>query len=90
MKPNDDEVAMVRPAMASFGIWDAFQQNKIGLFAKQLFAARDVCFRWSDPLPLLATLLSTAELLGKSVQHGVSLQAASTLDIEWNGGALQK
>jgi hypothetical protein len=44
-----------------------------------------VVFNGRDPLPSLLQLLSLMPYAGWSLRHHISLIAASTYDIEWNG-----
>lgn len=47
---------------------------------------RDVIGAPGDRLPLLGALADTAGFALRAWQHGIGLTAATTLDIEWNGG----
>jgi len=53
----------------------------------KLLTARDAVFRWRDPLPYAGQLGLLSELARTGRKRGVSLLAASTLDMEWNGEA---
>lgn len=50
--------------------------------------ARDVLLSWRDPLPACYALLGAAAFAWKGFRHRVSAEAATTLDIEWNGGLI--
>jgi hypothetical protein len=54
-------------------------------WAAAFAASRDVVFNGRDPLPAALQLLSLIPFAAWSLRHHISLLAASTYDIEWNG-----
>lgn len=47
---------------------------------------RDVVGGPGDRLPLLGAVVDTAAFAWRAWRHGIALTAATTMDIEWNGG----
>ena len=86
----DDSVStqMIGAAMLSFGLRDAIKTRSLGRYIRELFRGKDVLFRWSDPLPSLSLPLTFGELCWIARRERMSLQQASTFDIEWNGEPL--
>ncbi|QMV39803.1 ATP-grasp domain-containing protein [Cohnella cholangitidis] len=77
--------AMLSAAMLSFGLIQAARQRMLRDWLRAYRNSRDVVFRWDDPKPFAEQfrLLAWTKRIAKS--RGISLQEASTLDIEWNG-----
>jgi hypothetical protein len=83
-------VSDVAPCAAKLGVLcmqlrGALAKGGLRSMLRDLGRARDSCFRWRDPLPSLALVLSTFEILLRSRAWGVPTAQAFTFDLEWNG-----
>ena len=76
-------VAPARAQLAALTLTQA--RAPWGRFLREWKAAPDVISRPGDRAPGWGQLLSLAELAGRSLRQGISLNRASTWDIEWNG-----
>ena len=76
---------MIAGAMPLWGVADALRSGHPWRFVHDFFSARDVLFRWSDPLPGLALPLTLAELGLIAVREGRTLQQAVNTGyrVEW-------
>ena len=88
LEPDDQTCKQVAVAMMSFGLKDAVKKNQLGLYLRKLIASPDIVFRWSDPVPFLALPLTLGELYWIAVRNRMSLQQATTADIQWDGEAI--
>lgn len=88
VEPSGTSSQMIAAAMLSFGLKDASSKRQLMRYLRKLFTSRDVLFRWSDPLPTLCLPLTFGELCWVAFRERMSLQQASTQDIEWNGEPL--
>lgn len=59
-------------------------------FWRDYGTARDVIVAKGDPWPLIAQVLSLAEIIARAASRRCGLLAASTADIEWNGQSLSE
>ena len=77
--------AMLTAAMLSFGLAQAARDGLLGEWLRAVRTGRDVVFRKDDPRPFAEQfrLLAWTRRIARS--RGITLQEASTLDIEWNG-----
>jgi hypothetical protein len=75
----------VGPALWSFGLKDAVQGRRFSAWRAQRRKSQDVISVPGDGAPLLGALWDTVLLGVSAVRRGVSLTAAATADIEWNG-----
>jgi hypothetical protein len=57
-------------------------------FCRDFARARDVLLSWRDPMPAYYALVGASAFAWKGLRHRVSAEAATTLDIEWNGGLI--
>lgn len=73
---------MVGLAMFAFGLKN---RKSLIMMIRDLRGAKDVIWKASDKLPLVGQLLSMIELMWIAHRRRVSLLAATTMDIEWNG-----
>ncbi len=71
---------MLSPALGLVRPWPPLKT-----FIKDLWGARDAVFCWRDPLPLLGMAAHVVETSFLSLIRGVSLKAAMTRDLEWDG-----
>jgi len=76
---------MVGAAMLTYGLSSAFGCDSLGPWRKDFAKGKDVLGVKGDRLPAFAQALSVAEFGLKSLRHRVSMTAATTRDIEWNG-----
>jgi ATP-grasp domain len=85
VRPREDRVAMLGAAMVFIGGWQALRRWKIGRWMADGWRARDVLWSWRDPAPAFFVFAGLAATLVKAARVGISPQAASTRDIEWDG-----
>lgn len=78
------------PAMLVFGLPQALFGGQWTAWREQWRAGRDVIARPSDRQPLAGALVDAARFMLSGVWHGVSTNAATTRDIEWNGEELER
>jgi hypothetical protein len=87
VKPDVARLQTVRLAMWIYGLPAALRSGGIGRF-RQTMRGADELLDWSgDPAPRKAQWRALAEIAGTALRQRISLQAASTRDIEWNGPA---
>ena len=75
----------VRLAMWLYGPSNLLSARGAGRFCLVMRQVQDVLKRPEDPVGLWPQTRSVAEFAGIALRRRVSLQAASTFDIEWNG-----
>lgn len=82
--------ASLQPRMIALAMWllAAPQRALQAGFWRDYRAARDVIVQGGDRGPLLAQVLSLAEIIARAATRRCGLLAASTADIEWNGQPL--
>ena len=79
---------MIGFAMPFWGLAQAIRNRRLSRYFNDIWCARDVLFRWNDPLPAWGIFLPLSELLWISWRRQKTLQQASTFDLEWNGQPL--
>jgi hypothetical protein len=83
---------MVAPAMMLFGGMSVLRSRHLAYDWQRLWRdfrrSRDVLWSAADPWPALYSLLGAAAFSWRGLRHGVSATAATTLDIEWDGGVI--
>lgn len=79
------QARMVGFAMPTWGLADAWRKRKLRQFFIDIFRARDVLWRWTDPLPSFMVLPAMAEFAVVAWKRKLSLHDATTWDFEWNG-----
>lgn len=77
----------VRLAMWIFGLPAALRSDGLGRFRQTMREADELLDWTGDPAPKKAQWRALAEIAGTALRQRISLQAASTRDIEWNGPA---
>jgi hypothetical protein len=77
----------VRLAMWIFGLPAALRSDGLGRFGQTMREADELLDWTGDPAPKKAQWRALAEIAGTALRQRISLQAASTRDIEWNGPA---
>ena len=87
VKPDVTAPQTVRLAMWIYGLPAALRSGELGRF-RQAMREADELLDWpGDPAPKRAQWRALAEIAGTALRQRISLQAASTRDIEWNGPA---
>jgi hypothetical protein len=76
---------MVGFAMPTWGLADAWRKGKVRRFLMDIFKARDVVWKWTDPLPSVIVFPAMAEFGMAAWKRKISLHDATTWDMEWNG-----
>jgi predicted ATP-grasp superfamily ATP-dependent carboligase len=77
--------AMLAAGMLLYALPAARSWAGLRRWAAAFARSRDVVFNWRDPLPGLLQGLSLIPFAAWGLRHHLSLVAASTYDIEWNG-----
>ena len=75
----------VRLAMWIYGLKDALRGHALARFRADLRAADEIMDWPGDHLSATRQVLSLVEIAGLALRERISLQQASTRDIEWNG-----
>lgn len=75
----------VRLAMCIYGLRAALRSGALAHFRKAMREGQELLDWSGDPAPVKAQWPALAEIAGVAWRQGISLQAASTRDIEWNG-----
>ncbi|TIV95017.1 MAG: hypothetical protein E5V85_22080, partial [Mesorhizobium sp.] len=68
-----------------YGLPAALRSGGLGGFRKAMRDGQELLDWPGDPAPVKAQWPALAEIAGVAWRQGISLQAASTRDIEWNG-----
>ena len=76
---------MLSTGMLVYGLGTSLKKRRLWKWLQTLLASRDVIFDVLDPLPFLLQWRSIFTYLKLGRRHRLSLLAASTFDIEWNG-----
>ncbi|MDP3072747.1 MAG: hypothetical protein Q8N18_20800 [Opitutaceae bacterium] len=85
VRPSCDRPSMLGAAMATIGAWQAIRSREFGRWVKDGRRAREVLWTWRDPAPAFFVFAGLAATLALAARRGVTPQAASTRDIEWDG-----
>ncbi|MBV7256127.1 ATP-grasp domain-containing protein [Pacificimonas sp. WHA3] len=72
-------------AMVLFGLPQAFANGRLCEWRETWQKGRDVLSRSSDRKPILGALIDAGLFALTGFKHGMSTNAATTYDIEWNG-----
>jgi len=88
--PQDTSLAPchLAPAMAVFGLPLALRSGRVAEWLHTMRHSRDAISRPGDRLPLAGALADAAGFALAGLRHGISVTAATTRDIEWNGEEL--
>lgn len=78
----------VGPALWTYGLPAALMQRQIGKWLQTRRQSADVISAPRDAAPVVGALIDASRLSLVAAGRGLSLTAASTADIEWNGEAL--
>ncbi|WP_031202872.1 hypothetical protein [Mesorhizobium sp. LSJC269B00] len=85
VKPDVTAPQTVRLAMWIYGMPAALRSGGLGSFRQAMHDADELLDWPGDPAPKRAQWRTLAEIAGTAISQRISLQAASTRDIEWNG-----
>ncbi len=77
--------AMLSAAMLSYGLVQAIRERAPREWLRAWRGSRDVVFRLKDPKPFVEQFRLLAWTRKTAARRGITLQEASTSDIEWNG-----
>lgn len=83
--PVVEQPSMVGLAMAALAIPKAISTRKIKKFWQDFKNARDVIYQKNDKKFFFYAWLSIYELIAISIKERISIRAASTRDVEWDG-----
>jgi hypothetical protein len=83
--PDVTRIQAVRLAMWIYGLPAALRSRGIRRFRKVLGATGEVLGTADDPAPGRAQIPAFLEIAAIALRHRISLQSATTRDIEWNG-----
>jgi hypothetical protein len=81
---------MIAMAMIVYSLASAISSNKLGDWFKKFNTSKDVIFRLSDPVPFFHLWIVLLQFWQMSRNNAISLQQASTRDIEWDGEEIGK
>ncbi|MBA1142207.1 ATP-grasp domain-containing protein [Mesorhizobium neociceri] len=85
VKADVAKLQTVRLAMWIYGLPAALRSGGLGRFHQTMREADELLDWPDDPAPKKAQWRALAEIAGTARRQRISLQAASTRDIEWNG-----
>ncbi len=85
LRPANDRPGMLGTAMLTIGVVDALRHGKFRALAADWHAARDVLWSRSDPWPAFYVFAGLGATLATAALRGITPQAASTRDLEWDG-----
>ncbi|CAI6082753.1 ATP-grasp domain-containing protein [Cohnella sp. JJ-181] len=77
--------AMLSAAMLTYGLAQAARERRLSEWLRAFAGSRDAVYRRGDAGPAAEQLRLYAWLRRTAAKRGVTLQEASTIDIEWNG-----
>ncbi|MEE4014145.1 hypothetical protein V1T76_18920 [Roseibium sp. FZY0029] len=83
--PDVSRIQAVRLAMWVYGLPAALRSGDVGRFRKVLGAAEEILGTGDDPAPGRAQIPAFLEIAAIALRNRISLQSATTRDIEWNG-----
>ncbi len=89
LKPEASTQAMIAPAMLVYGLPAIHSWKRLKEWLRVWLQAKDVIFDLHDRKPFLCQLFILWYNWQGSHASGLSLQAFSTRDIEWNGQVLE-
>jgi hypothetical protein len=85
VRPDVSAPQTVRLAMWIYGLPTALRSGEFGEFRKAMLEGEELLDWPGDSGPVKAQWRAFAEIAGVALRQRISLQAASTRDIEWNG-----
>jgi len=90
IQPKSAKSSMIAMAMIVYSLFAAISSHKLGDWFKKFITSKDVIWQLSDPLPFFHLWIVMLQFWQMSRNHGMSLQQASTRDIEWDGEEIGK
>ncbi|NHN28646.1 ATP-grasp domain-containing protein [Paenibacillus agricola] len=85
IQPHSGKASMLSLAMLGFGLKEATSWRGFSRFWQHFVKARDVIWKYNDPLPFFEQIPQLLDTWRVSKAQRISLTAAMTYDIEWNG-----
>ena len=85
IRPEVTVPQTVRLAMWIYGLPATLRSGRLGGFRKAMHESQELLDWPGDSAPVSAQWPALAEIAGVALRERISLQAASTRDIEWNG-----
>ncbi|TIW34763.1 MAG: hypothetical protein E5V62_14515 [Mesorhizobium sp.] len=85
VRPDVTAPQTARLAMWIYGLPAALRCGGLGRFRKAMREVEELLDWPDDPAPVKAQWAALGEIAGVALRERISLQAASTRDIEWNG-----
>jgi predicted ATP-grasp superfamily ATP-dependent carboligase len=85
LTPSKKDSVMLSTGMLIFGLGIAKTKRQLGKWLSTFLSSRDAIFTAFDPLPFLLQWRSILAYFKLGRKQKLSLLAASTFDIEWNG-----
>ncbi|MBO9460648.1 ATP-grasp domain-containing protein [Labrenzia sp. R5_0] len=83
--PDVTDIQAVRLAMWVYGLPSALRSRDFAHFREVLGAAEEILRTEDDPAPGRAQIPALLEIAAIAMRNRISLQSATTRDIEWNG-----
>ncbi len=90
IKPINLQPRMNLLTFATYNCLRAIRSRQFMQWGKDLLKAKDVIFRWHDPLPMLAQNLTLLEFIWLSFKYKVVLADAISYDTAWKGKISEK
>ena len=90
MPQRASRAAYLAPAMALFGLPLALRDNRFAEWKALLTTGHDAISRPGDRAPIFGAVADAAGFFLTGLKHGISTNAATTFDIEWNGEELDR
>ena len=88
ISPESNQPSMLGLGMLLYGIPGAIKSGAVRQWLTNWRAARDVVFSTNDPVPVLGQFFCYMVFAWIALKSGKTMLAASTIDIEWDGGLL--
>ncbi|MEL6738874.1 MAG: ATP-grasp domain-containing protein, partial [Pseudomonadota bacterium] len=88
IEQEQSQGSYLAPGMIVFGLPQAMKRGRMRQWWDTMKAGRDVISRQGNRLPLLGALIDAGAFALIGLRRGISTNAATTYDIEWNGEAL--
>ncbi|KAF3887518.1 MULTISPECIES: ATP-grasp domain-containing protein [Nostocales] len=85
IQPKVGQRSAIAMAMIVYGLPSAIRSGSLGRWLEIFMRTKDVVFRLSDPLPFFHLWIVLFQFIHMSRRSGLTLQQASTQDIEWDG-----
>ncbi|MCF6443734.1 ATP-grasp domain-containing protein [Nereida sp. MMG025] len=83
--PDATGLLGVRLALWVYGLPNAIRHGRLGQFKTALQDTQDILDWPTDPAPKKRQFRALCEIAATALKHRISLQTASTRDIEWDG-----